>query len=269
MSFDTDEPRAKKERSPSFPFISLPRALDRAQAFFDAHRKEPTRISAVASTWNYSQSSSGLQQTVAALKQFGLLDELRGEGERRIQISDLARTILTDQRPGARERGIDEAALRPRLLEEYAKKWVPERPSDGHCLSELELDKGFNAPAAKLFLKVFDETVAYAGIGEGDKTADGDLGSDALDPGGDTDIRNEVGGRGFVKPPPPTSKAKNTPLSDRLQVVTTGNQLSISAALFSGKEVDKLIRILEANKMLLDDTDDEVDVSQDQESSPA
>jgi hypothetical protein len=49
------------------------------------------------------------------------------------------------------------------------------------------------------------------------------------------------------------------PLSERLQVVTTGNQLTISAALISPKEVDKLIRILQANRELLDDDLDETE----------
>lgn len=260
MSDQPDEGKAKKDRSPSYPFISLRKALDRAQALFDAHRKEPTRLSVLAQTWNYSPSSSGLQQTAAAMKQFGLLEEVGTGADRKVQISDLARRILSDLRPGVKEQAITEAAQRPRLIAEYLPKWLPERPSDAHCVSELVFDRGFNQPAAKSFLRVFDETVSYAGLKQVDKDAPVDPASDAVEvdgeeePGADKD-------RGW-KPLVPTPALRNAgavPLSERLQVVTTGNQLTISAALVSGREVDKLIKILQANKALLDEEGDEDD----------
>jgi hypothetical protein len=109
-----------------------------------------------------------LLQTVAALKAFGLIEDIGGGADRRIQVSDLAWRILSDARPGAKEQAIREAALKPRLIAEYAPHWVPERPSDAHCVSELHLDRGFTQEAAKLFLRVFDETVSFANLAEGD-----------------------------------------------------------------------------------------------------
>jgi hypothetical protein len=41
----------------------------------------------------------------------------------------------------------------------------------------------------------------------------------------------------------------------RLQVTSTGNQLRVAAVLFDTKEVEKLVRILNANKELLGDSD--------------
>ena len=255
MASNFDEVRAKKERSPSFPFISLPKAIDRSRAFFDAHRREPTRLGVLAETWSYSPASSGLQQTVAALKQFGLLDEIKSPDDRKVQITELARRILSDQRPGAKEQGIAEAAVRPRLIGEYLTKWLPFRPNDTHCISDLEFDRGFNQAAAKQFLKVFDETVAFAGLRDSDSDVDAE--SASVDLGGRLEATAETGSAGSERTPllqpAATRDAGGTPLSERLQVVTTGNQLTVSAALVSGREVDKLIRILQANKALLDD----------------
>jgi hypothetical protein len=45
------------------------------------------------------------------------------------------------------------------------------------------------------------------------------------------------------------------PLSERLQVISTGNQLRVAAVLVDAKEVEKLVRILNANKELLNETD--------------
>jgi hypothetical protein len=163
---DTD--KARKERSPSFPFISLKKAVDRLQEMAEAHKRNQARIATVGATWGYGAKSSGLVQTVAALKAFGLIDDIGGGADRRIQISDLGWRILQDARPGAREAAIREAALKPRLIAEYLNQWVPDRPSDAHCLSELRLDRGFGDSAAQLFLKVFDDTVNYANLKNSD-----------------------------------------------------------------------------------------------------
>ena len=254
-----DDTRPKKERSPSYPFISLRKAIDRAESLYSSHRREPTRLPALAQTWGYSPSSSGLQQPVAALKQYGLLEEEGSGPDRKVRISELARRILADLRPGAREEAITEAATRPRLFAEYLPKWFPSRPSDAHCVSELHFDRGFNPAAAQLFLRVFDETVAFANLSADDTVAESD---DHSVPVSEPDEASEPDGRinydaKALMPPPNLKDAAALPLSERLQVSTTGNRLTVSAALFSAKEVDKLIRILRANRELLEETDED------------
>lgn len=160
--------RTRKERSPSFPFISLKKAVDRLKEMADAHKRSQARLITVGATWGYGAKSSGLLQTVAALKAFGLIDDIGGGADRKLQVSDLGWRILQDARPGAREAAIREAAVKPRLIAEYLNQWVPDRPTDAHCLSELRLDRGFGDAAAALFLKVFDDTVNYANLKNGD-----------------------------------------------------------------------------------------------------
>jgi len=166
------EDKAKKERSPSFPFISLEKAVGRASVMYEKHKREAARLSAIAPTWNYGIKSSGLLQTVAALKQYGLVEDFGSGDDRKVQLSELGRRILIDERPGAKEAALREAAKRPRLIAEYLDRWVPDRPSDAHCISELQFDRGFTSEAARLFLKVFDDTVAYANLTGDDKLSD-------------------------------------------------------------------------------------------------
>ena len=160
--------KAKKDRSPSFPFISLPKAIERAQQVADNHKRSEARLSAVAPTWGYGVKSSGLLQTASALKQYGLTDDVGSGADRRIKLSELAWRILLDTRPGAKEQALREAAVKPRLIAEYIEKWSIDRPTDSHCLSDLQLDRGFTPDAAKVFLKVFDETISFAGLRSGD-----------------------------------------------------------------------------------------------------
>jgi hypothetical protein len=170
---DAAADKARKERSPSFPFIPLPKAIERARSISEAHKRQPARLPAIAETWGYGTKSSGLLQTVAALKAFGLMEDMGSGEDRKVLLSDLAWRILHDTRPGAREQAIQDAALRPRLIAEYAQQWLPDRPSDSHCISELHLDRGFTADAAKLFLRVFDETAAFANLSKGDSLSSG------------------------------------------------------------------------------------------------
>jgi len=148
---------------------------------------------------------------------------------------------------------LKEAARFPKLFAEYIDKWVPDRPSDAHCISELELDRGFSADAARSFLRIFDETVAFAKLDEHE-----DEFSSLLN---DTPTQEEAA----EEPAPEARKSQQPdifsglfptpagpkPLQERLQVATNGNRLSVTASLVSQDEVDTLIRILEANKLVL------------------
>lgn len=172
MEVDLSDVRARRDRSPSFPFIPLDKAVERARIFSVNHRRSPARLAVVGPTWGYAAKSSGLLQTVAALKAFGLLEDISGGEDRKVQLTDLAWRLLLDARPGAKEQAIREAAMRPKLIAEYMMEWVPVRPSDEHCISELQFDRGFNEAAAKIFLRVFDETVAFANLRESDNVPD-------------------------------------------------------------------------------------------------
>ncbi|HXC55165.1 MAG TPA: hypothetical protein VNU97_07720 [Rhizomicrobium sp.] len=251
MSDPVAPEKVKKERSPVFPFIPLGKAVERTKALFANHKLQPARVAAVAVSWDYAAKSSGLFQTVAALKQFGLVEDVGSGDDRKIQITDLGRRIVQDERPGARESALKEAAKSPRLIAEYLPIWLPERPSDSHCLSELEIDRGFNSAGAKQFLYVFDQTVAYAKLG-----ADDNMSSDLSASEGHTEKdmgtttaghQDQIGKPGF----PGFGMLQAKPLAQRLKVELTAQSVGVSAMLTSASEVDTLIKILEANKALL------------------
>src|SRR4051812_14070001 len=93
-----------RDRSPNYPYITLPAALDRAKQLYDVEKRGAAAIPVVAKHWDYSPKSSGLLQSIAALKSYGLLDEEGRGDDRRVRLSDLALRILLDQRPDPRER---------------------------------------------------------------------------------------------------------------------------------------------------------------------
>lgn len=256
---EIDKP--KKERSPSYPFIPLKKAVERLEALYANHKSQAARLVAVAPTWGYGSKSSGLLQTVAALKQFGLIEDLGSGEDRKVQITDLGRRIIADTRPGARERALKEAAGLPKVIAEYLPQWVPERPSDAHCISELHLDRGFTADAARTFLRIFDETVAYAELAGGDAQDDDAIQEQQDEERAQDQARNsapqkaEGARRGdpfndlFPRPGP---KA----FFDRVEVTMKGKTVAGTFTLFSSAEVDTLIKLLEANRTMLKTLED-------------
>ena len=251
----------KGSRSPSFPFISLRKAEERAKAFWEKHRRESARIAAVAPTWDYGVKSSGFAQTISAMKQFGLLDVTGNGDERRLQLSGLGQRLVADQRPGAREAALKEAALRPRLFKDY-ERWIDDPPSVAHRLSELELDRGFNAEAARLFIRAFDETASYAGLKGGDKLSSILASDDEAEEeesveapemppqGAHNNVGLALAGRLDPKRLS-VNLGPSAPLAQRLKVEMTVNALSVSAVLTSSVEVAKLIAMLQAMTPLL------------------
>jgi hypothetical protein len=149
----------KKVRSPSFPFIGLREALDRARAFYEAEQRNAARPETAAAHWGYSPKSSGGKQTIAALRAFGLLD-----GDALVKLSGRALRIVLDERSGSeeRERLLQQAALMPPIHARLWERYGAELPSAQTLRLWLILDEGFNENSVDDFLTEYRETLEYA-----------------------------------------------------------------------------------------------------------
>ena len=155
-----DEAEARKKvRSPSFPFIGLREALDRARAFYEAEQRNAARPETAAAHWGYSSKSSGGKQTIAALRSFGLL-----EGDSLVKLSGRAlRIVLDDRGPSEeRERLLQQAALLPPIHARLWERYGAELPSPQTLKLSLILDEGFNENSVDDFLTEYRETLEYA-----------------------------------------------------------------------------------------------------------
>jgi hypothetical protein len=160
MDGDKDGPETKRKvRSPSFPFVGLREALDRARAFYAAEQRNSARIETAASHWGYSPKSSGGKQTIAALRSFGLLD-----GDSLVKLSGRALRILLDERGDSEERRrlVQQAALLPPIHARLWERYGAELPSPQTLKLSLILDEGFNESSVDHFLTEYRETLEYA-----------------------------------------------------------------------------------------------------------
>ena len=204
----------------------------------------------------YKGDTSQAQQTLAALKAFGLL-EYKGSGPKRsVMISDFARTFLRANQESLKESVLKDIALTPKWIARMWGQWGVDRHPDEVCLDELVLQHKFTENAAALFLRVYDETIAYAGLADSDKidpkieghpdVEDGDDGNDDHTP----------------PPPPPPAKEKGAVLEMGERELTTG-LLSKEAGFrlivhgkIGPKEIERLIAKLELDKEILADSND-------------
>lgn len=154
-----DDVKRTKERSPVFPFIPLSAAIERAKQFFAEEKRGSTLLAIAGRHWGYSPSSSGLLQTVGALKNYGLLSDEGSGQDRRIRLTDMALRIILDERPDSIERAeyLRMAALKPAVSADVHKKWPDGLPSNATLNHYLVLEKKFNQETALKVAKIINK----------------------------------------------------------------------------------------------------------------
>lgn len=164
---DSDESEKKRgpvHRSPSYPAITLEKAVSRAREFYQHEKRSTAPVAVALKHWGYGPVSGGGRVTLAALLAFGLMrDEGAGEN-RQVRLTDLALRIILDDRPESVERkvALREAAQQPKIYRELLGKWPGLEISDANLRHFLLIEKKFNDGAVKDFIKDLRTTISFA-----------------------------------------------------------------------------------------------------------
>lgn len=176
----TPQKKSRQGRSPAFPFISLQKALERAETFRVAEGGRPKHfapLTAVAKAWGIGAKTGIALQTVAALGHYGLF-EFQGVGdERNARLTDTALNILLDKQPASPERDalIRRAATKPPIHNELWQKWGASLPSDATFETFLVRDKGFSESGARDLIAEYKATVQFAKLGQSGTIPSGEM----------------------------------------------------------------------------------------------
>ncbi len=148
-------------RSPSFPFISLPEALHRSRELYDEERRNRVHPDIAVAHWGYSSKSSGGKQTIAALRAYGLLEDVSGQ----LRLTDRAQHILARE-PGTAGRGdlLRQAALSAPVFSRLWERYGADLPSDKSLRSYLVLELKFNESSVGELLRSYRESLVCAGL---------------------------------------------------------------------------------------------------------
>ncbi|MEO8497843.1 MAG: hypothetical protein ABI614_22480, partial [Planctomycetota bacterium] len=152
-----------KHRSPAYPAVNLEDAVELAGKLYPEASKHPLGVNVVAEQWGYKGIASAAPQ-VAALKQYGLLEEKKEGEDRMVRLTPRARDIAMDRDETTRERAkaLKEAALLPAVFAEMWDKWRDELPPEGEIRRYLERDRDFNPKYVGRVAANYRDTLEFA-----------------------------------------------------------------------------------------------------------
>jgi hypothetical protein len=250
------EGNVTKNRSPSFPFIALRSAIQRLEALEKHFGRHPVPAGKAGMAWGMRERSSQADQTLAALRSFGLI-EYEGMGPARtVSPTVEGRTYLRSQQDAEKQRVLKQCALRPRIIRNFWATWGADRPADEAALDVLRVKNGFGEAGAANFLKVYDDTIAFSGLSESDKI-EFSSGHGASDGGAASD--NDA-----PPQPPHTDKVRlmagEREFTSGLLSKEANFRLIVSGPV-GAKEIERLIKKLEFDMEILTLDDAEEDAA--------
>lgn len=139
-------------RSPNYPAISLPEAIELVTKLYQRERRSPVDAERAALALGYNGLSGASRTKLSGLRKFDLVEDT-GNGMR---VSDLTMTILHPESPDEKQSALRQAATAPALFRDLAE--LP-GASDENLISRL-VRQGFTEAGAKLAIASFRKTMS-------------------------------------------------------------------------------------------------------------
>lgn len=269
--------RAVATRGVSYPFMSLPEAVDAARKIYNKERKTAAPVASAIQHLGYAESSSGGRQTISALLQFGLLEDEGRKEDRLVRLTVRALDVLlAGEDSNERKSALVECVRSPKIYGDIFAKWPDELPSDQTISYFLLRDRNFNPKAITSFIKDLRASLSFVGVehprdldgadsqpvepqGQGGMSA-GQLSSQLLrSHAAHTPNRPTAADLSQISQQPAVLASETEWMKGSLSK-TTGFRLLISGEI-GAKQVARLIKLLEAQKEVLEDDDDVSDLA--------
>jgi len=229
-------------RSPNYPAISLPDAIARIAKIHAAEQHLPAPKEVLAKHIGYNGLNGASLKVISALGKYGLLEEVNGD---KMRVSPLAMNILYPPNDAAKAQAISEAAFLPTLFAELRAEWGGTVPSDANMRSYL-VRRNFATDAIDRVIGAYRETAEMVAPTTG-VFAPAPAPVEAATPEAQPPAaRHWAAAAASPQPAPPQAFTENT-----MRVSMSDIGLEVRAELVDVTGVERLIKILEANKALL------------------
>jgi hypothetical protein len=150
---------ATKARSPNYPQISLPKAVDLAAKLYEAAHTHKASATAVVAALGYGGLNGKSLGVISALKKYGLLESV---GDNEFKVSKDALTILVDPKTSVdRAKAIVRAAFRPSLFAELRQEYGDSPPKSDEYLRAFLLKRGFVQSVVDIPIRTYRDTMAF------------------------------------------------------------------------------------------------------------
>lgn len=237
-----NEPR--RIRSPNYPALSLPEAIARITPVYERERQHPMSRDVALKGLGYSGANGAALGTLSAVVKYGLLDKT-GDTYR---VSERTLAILHPKHPEEKTSALREAAFAPALFSELEQQFPGGQVSDDNLRSYL-MRRDFSSGALPAVISAFRETMQM--VSSDDQKTPPVLALPAPTSGASAPARSLP----TTMHTAATATMTSSP-APAWVVSTDGRVLTVNAQLDNAKAVDKLIRVLEANKLLLPEEDE-------------
>jgi hypothetical protein len=255
-----------KARSPQYPAFGLQEAIElirKVHGKVHTHKAPPL---VMAQAMGYTSMNGKSVTKLSTLKKYDLIEEVGNE----LRVTKTALTILFEPANTATwKTAMKHAALAPALFARLSQQYPGSIPSDELVRSYL-LQNGFLVSTVELPVRAFRDTMElvspFYGEYNGDKPEEQEEEQDSIDSDPTENDRKSMNESVLERMPSADSK----PLA-RVQshgapsqaTVALGGRLGLGATYHlviegevGSKEITKLIKLLEAQKALLEDADE-------------
>jgi hypothetical protein len=251
--------KALKARSPNYPAISLATALDHITKIFKKIQTHPAPQDVILSAMGYKSYNGASAPAFSGLIKYGLLDKVSKD----YKLSERAISIEVPRNTSEKERAIKDALRSPALFAKLLDQFCGQLPDDSLVRANL-IREGFGATAVPQIIQALRESVELAARYGG-----------AYDPH-ETQRQEDAAVFAESQAEPAAPEPANVSAVQRTEAVKATEYAEGERELLHGplsrsasyrlvikgdagpKEIGKLIKILELQKSLLEDDEDEV-----------
>lgn len=227
-------------RSPNYPAMSLPEAINRVKTIHAAEQHIPAPKEVIAKHLGYNGLNGASIKAISAIGKYGLLEEVNSG---KMKVSPLALSILYPKNPADKAAAIGEAAFKPSLFTELANEYGGAQPSDENLRAYL-IHRNFAADAVDRVIQAYRETMDLVARESGHYTP-------PVEPKG-----KEGGSVASTSALQRHQTTTFAPASGKepYRVTFTGNGIEIAGRITDEASADDLVRAVNALKLLLKPT---------------
>ncbi|WP_422374032.1 hypothetical protein [Roseibium sp.] len=232
-------------RSPAYPALSLPDAVEMVRKVYELQQTTPEPRSVVIRHMGYTSENGRALKALSALIKYGFLDKASESG---LRVSPRAIAILfpDPDHPDAKHKALFDAAREPSLFNEFFDRWE-NRPSL-ESLKAYLVKKGFNLNSVENVARAFYETYdLVSDLGDSYDSADP---SDNDEEGGTAmpERQKAVGEKGATSKLPPDKDLNQMNVTKPLFDFET---VSINTIIDNQQDLEQLITRLQQIKSML------------------
>jgi hypothetical protein len=235
----------KRLRSPNYPALSLPDAIEKVVALYRAQHTHAAQRDVIARGMGYNTLNGASASAISALQKYGLLDRAGDE----IRVSERALRILHPHSVEERAAAIQEAANEPPLFAQLNERFPGQMPSDD-LLRNYLIRSGFAPSAVTAVITAYRETSEMA---EREGRTHASPREQTREHDDMATSQQHPGGRSKQRESKTSYNTTFTPHSGEPFQITyaPGGKIRLSGELTSRERADELIHAIEALKHLM------------------